>query len=69
MKVGIGMISRGEVGLIVAGIGVSSGVLSSNIYTTVIIMVAITTLITPVWLKFAYRKEPENTNDESLKTK
>lgn len=69
MKVGIGMISRGEVGLIVAGIGVSSGVLSSNIYTTVIIMVAITTLITPVWLKFAYRKELEATNDKSLKTK
>ena len=57
MKVGIGMISRGEVGLIVAGIGVSSGVLSSNVYTTVIIMVAITTLITPVWLKKAYSKE------------
>jgi Kef-type K+ transport system membrane component KefB len=36
MKVGIGMISRGEVGLVVAGIGVSSGVLSSNIYTKVI---------------------------------
>ena len=34
MRVGIGMISRGEVGLIVAGIGVTSGVLSSNIYTT-----------------------------------
>jgi hypothetical protein len=30
------MISRGEVGLVVAGIGVSSGVLSSNIYTKVI---------------------------------
>jgi Kef-type K+ transport system membrane component KefB len=57
-KVGIGMISRGEVGLIVAGIGVTSGVLSSNIYTTVIIMVAATTLITPVWLKKAYSKEP-----------
>jgi Kef-type K+ transport system membrane component KefB len=57
MKVGIGMISRGEVGLIVAGIGVTSGALSSNIYTTVIIMVAITTLITPVWLKKAYNRE------------
>jgi Kef-type K+ transport system membrane component KefB len=57
MRVGIGMISRGEVGLIVAGIGVTSGVLSSNVYTTVIIMVAITTLITPVWLKKAYSKE------------
>lgn len=57
MKVGIGMISRGEVGLIVAGIGVTSGALSSNIYTTVIIMVAITTLITPIWLKKAYSKD------------
>ena len=57
MKVGIGMISRGEVGLIVAGIGVTSGALSPNIYTTVIIMVAITTLITPVWLKKAYSRD------------
>ena len=65
MKVGIGMISRGEVGLIVAGIGVTSGVLSSNVYTTVIIMVAITTLITPIWLKKAYNKEPAIPNDDS----
>ena len=57
MRVGIGMISRGEVGLIVAGIGVTSGALSSNIYTTVIIMVAATTMITPIWLKKAYSKE------------
>jgi Kef-type K+ transport system membrane component KefB len=65
MKVGIGMISRGEVGLIVAGIGVSSGVLSSNIYTTIIIMVAVTTLITPVWLKKVYSKEPHSVDGSS----
>lgn len=65
MKVGIGMVSRGEVGLIVAGIGVSSGVLSSNVYTTIIIIVAVTTLITPVWLKKAYGREAESTNDNS----
>jgi Kef-type K+ transport system membrane component KefB len=58
MKVGIGMISRGEVGLIVAGVGVSAGVLSGNIYTAIIIMVAATTIITPVWLKSAYKKDP-----------
>jgi Kef-type K+ transport system membrane component KefB len=58
MKVGIGMISRGEVGLIVAGVGVSSGALVSDIYTAIIIMVAVTTIITPIWLKIAYRKEP-----------
>jgi Kef-type K+ transport system membrane component KefB len=65
MKVGIGMISRGEVGLIVAGIGVTSGVLSSSIYTTVIIVVAATTLITPVWLKKAYSKETALVNGDS----
>ena len=68
MRVGIGMISRGEVGLIVAGIGVTSGVLSSNVYTTIIIMIAVTTLITPVWLKKAYSKEPPVVNDDSQKT-
>ena len=61
MKVGIGMVSRGEVGLIVAGVGVSSGALSSDIYTTVIIMVALTTIITPIWLKIAYQKEENGT--------
>ena len=60
MRVGIGMISRGEVGLIVAGIGVTSGALSSNIYTTVIIMIAVTTMITPIWLKKAYSKEQDS---------
>jgi Kef-type K+ transport system membrane component KefB len=57
MRVGIGMVSRGEVGLIVAGVGVSSGALTNDIYTAVIIMVAATTIITPIWLKIAYKKE------------
>jgi Kef-type K+ transport system membrane component KefB len=56
-RVGIGMISRGEVGLIVAGIGVSTGALSSDIYTTVIIMVAVTTIIAPIWLKRSYMND------------
>jgi len=57
MRVGIGMVSRGEVGLIVAGVGASSGVLSGDIYTAIIIMVAVTTIITPIWLKKSYQKE------------
>ena len=65
MKVGIGMISRGEVGLIVAGVGVSSGVLTNDIYTTVIIMVASTTIITPIWLKMAYRKDPQEPDNNA----
>jgi Kef-type K+ transport system membrane component KefB len=55
MRVGIGMISRGEVGLIVAGVGVTSGVLSTDIYTSIIIMVATTTIITPIWLKKSFK--------------
>ncbi len=57
MRVGIGMISRGEVGLIVAGVGVTSGVLSTNIYTSIIIMVALTTIITLIWLKKSFKNK------------
>jgi Kef-type K+ transport system membrane component KefB len=57
MRVGVGMVSRGEVGLIVAGVGVSSGALTTDIYTAIIIMVAATTIITPIWLKFSYKSQ------------
>jgi len=57
MRVGIGMVSRGEVGLIVAGVGATSGVLSGDVYTAIIVMVAVTTIITPIWLKKSYQKE------------
>ena len=57
MRVGIGMVSRGEVGLIVAGVGVTSGVLSTDVYTSIIIMVAVTTIITPIWLKKSYKEK------------
>jgi Kef-type K+ transport system membrane component KefB len=59
MKVGIGMISRGEVGLIIAGVGVSAGALATDTYTSIIIMVAATTIITPIWLKIMYKKEEQ----------
>jgi Kef-type K+ transport system membrane component KefB len=68
MRVGIGMISRGEVGLIVAGVGVTAGILTSEVYSTIVIMVAVTTIITPIWLKMEYRKEQKNDNNESNKT-
>ena len=62
MRVGIGMVSRGEVGLIVAGVGATSGVISGDVYTAIIVMVAVTTIITPIWLKKAYQKEEKNNN-------
>ena len=57
MRVGIGMVSRGEVGLIVAGVGVTTGVLSTDVYTSIILMVAVTTIITPIWLKRSYKNK------------
>jgi Kef-type K+ transport system membrane component KefB len=65
MRVGIGMISRGEVGLIVAGVGLSAGVLTSNVYSTIVLMVAATTIITPIWLKMEYRRELKHENNAS----
>lgn len=66
MRVGIGMISRGEVGLIVAGVGVTGGSLGVDVYTTIVLMVAVTTIITPVWLKLEYKKEQQS--DDSVTT-
>jgi len=65
MLVGIGMISRGEVGLIVAGVGISSGVLTSDVYSTIVLMVVATTIITPIWMKVEYRKKQKGEVDSS----
>jgi Kef-type K+ transport system membrane component KefB len=56
MRVGIGMIFRGEVGLIVAGIDATSGVLSRDVYTAIIVMVAVTTIITPILIRKHIKK-------------
>lgn len=54
-RIGVGMISRGEVALIVASKGASIGLLGSSFLGPVIIVVVFTTIITPVLLKFAFR--------------
>lgn len=61
LAVGIGMIPRGEVGLIFAGIGASlviegQPILSQNVYSAIVMMVLITTLITPVGLRWIFGK-------------
>jgi Kef-type K+ transport system membrane component KefB len=61
-RVGIGMISRGEVGLIIAGIGVTSGILTQNVYGAVVAMVIFTTIVTPIALRWAYTEKKHDTN-------
>lgn len=58
LRVGLGMISRGEVGLIVAGVGVAEGLLPLEEFTMVVVMVIVTTLVTPPLLRWSFgRKE------------
>jgi Kef-type K+ transport system membrane component KefB len=53
-KIGVGMIPRGEVGMVVAQIGLTMGVISQNIYGVVVFMAVATTLVAPPLLKIAY---------------
>src|SRR3990172_10046351 len=50
LRVGIGMISRGEVGLIVATVGVGQGLIDAELFSIVVILVLLTTIITPLLL-------------------
>lgn len=63
-RIGVGMISRGEVALIIASKGTELGLLSSIIFGPVIIMVVITTIITPILLKIVFRFGPGIVNAE-----
>ena len=54
LRVGTGMISRGEVGLIVAGIGVREGIISQEVFTVVVVLVLLTTLATPLLLRYVF---------------
>lgn len=57
-RIGVGMISRGEVALIVASKGETLGLMGTNFLGPVIIMVVITTIITPMLLKVVFKKGP-----------
>jgi hypothetical protein len=60
-KVGTGTISSGEAGLILAAVGITSGALTYDIDKAIIIMVALTTIVAPIWFKRTYSKEfPKN---------
>jgi Kef-type K+ transport system membrane component KefB len=56
-KVGMGMVPRGEVGLIVALAGLQMRVISEPAYALVIIMTGVTTLVAPPLLKLQFRRE------------
>lgn len=60
LKIGIGMMNRGEVGLIVAKKGLDMGIISAEFFTPIIILIIVSSLVTPILLKLVYSKWPYN---------
>jgi Kef-type K+ transport system membrane component KefB len=67
LRVGIGMIPRGEVGMVVAQLGLSMAVISDNIFAVVVFMSVLTTVIAPPLLAWAYRGVVCATQEEGLR--
>jgi len=55
LLIGIGMIPRGEVGLVFASVGKGLGVIPDTLFSAIIVMVVVTTFMTPLCMKFRYR--------------
>ncbi len=58
LRVGCGMVPRGEVGMVVAQIGLGLGVIPADVYGVVVLMAVVTTLIAPPLLNLTYRNVP-----------
>jgi Kef-type K+ transport system membrane component KefB len=59
LAIGVGMIPRGEVGLVFAGVGSTTGILTSSLNAAIIVMVIITTFIAPPLLRIVFDKADE----------
>lgn len=66
LRIGVGMIPRGEVGMVVAQIGLSMGVIEKPVYAVVVLMAIATTLIAPPMLKYAYRQGHHGVSEEEF---
>ena len=62
IQIGTGMVSRGEVALIVSSKGASLGLMGSIFFGPIVIMVVITTVITPILLKIVFSNKEQETN-------
>lgn len=65
LKIGVGMMNRGEVGLIVAKEGLDAGLMAPQFFAPVIILIIVSSLATPILLKLIYSKWPDKHIDET----
>ena len=68
IQVGVGMIPRGEVGIVVAQIGLAMAAVSDVIYGVVLAMSVITTLVAPPFIKLAFKPEHASTQPDEYDT-
>lgn len=70
LAIGVGMIPRGEVGLVFAGIGSASGVIDKPLEAAIIMMVILTTFLAPPFLRVAFgqSEEPPTPGEPSLES-
>ena len=59
LKIGIGMMTRGEVALIITNKGLGLGIIDSSYFTAVILLIIVSSIVTPVLLKLLFNKFPE----------
>jgi monovalent cation:proton antiporter-2 (CPA2) family protein len=57
LGVGAGMVSRGEVALIIAGIGLETKLLSNELFTVLVVVVLVTTIVTPPLMKAIFKDQ------------
>ena len=69
LKIGVGMMNRGEVALIVAQKGLDAGLMDAKFFTAVIILIIVSSILTPILLKVLYSKWPDRKDNEAVKDK
>ncbi|MCI8613540.1 cation:proton antiporter [Parablautia intestinalis] len=57
LKIGVGMMTRGEVALIVAQKGLAAGMLTADYFTAVILLIIVSSILTPIILKVLYSRD------------
>ena len=67
LQIGTGMVSRGEVALIVASKGAALNLISAELFAPIVVMVVVTTVITPILLKLVFREKHHTTNQTKAK--
>lgn len=69
LQLGVGMVSRGEVALIIASKGVGIGLMTTTFFAPVVVMVVVTTILTPILLKIVFTSNKGTHSNSRKKSK